>query len=219
MIKEFLSDTRNLALFIELLSAIFSLKYYYKYKRVPVLKFFTILLWYIFLNELLGLYIRTFITDHNAIIYNIYFGINFIYFFILFRKYLSKSKFKSIVLTFLVIYIIAYILEGIFKNYLIEFQTFAYILAALMLIVTIIFYFIEILNSDKVLVIKKNLLFWISVGLLLYYVGYIPYRIIRNFYTELEKSSVIIAVNVTLTIIMNTCFIIGFIWSDKKQQY
>lgn len=217
--RDFFSDVRNLAIFIELLSAVFSIVYYYKYKKVPILKFFPIILWYVFLNELLGFYIRIYISDHNAIIYNVYYGIFFTYLFILFRKYLKRKKFKSVVTAFLIVYFFTFFIEGFFKNYLIEFQTIAYVLAAVQLIIIIILYFIEILESDKVLVVGKNLLFWISVGLLLFYVGYVPYRIIRNFYTELTHSSLLIAVNVTLTVIMNVCYIIGFIWSDRKQLY
>ncbi|GAA0716932.1 hypothetical protein GCM10009430_13160 [Aquimarina litoralis] len=216
---ELLSDPRNLAVFIQLLSAIFSLIYYDKYKKVPVLKLFPFLLWYILFNEVLGFCIRQYISDHNAIIYNVYYGINFTYLLILYRRYLTNKKSKHLVLGFLILYLLAYVLEGFFKNYIKEFQTTAYIIASLCLIITIILYFVEILNSNKILAIKKNLLFWISVGLLIYYAGYTPYRIIRNIYTELDKSSAIIAVMITLTVIMNTCYIIGFIWSQKKEQY
>jgi len=217
--RELLSDPRNLTVFVQLLSAIFSLIYYNKYKKVPILKFFPFLLWYILFNEVLGFYIRHYVSDHNAIIYNVYYGINFTYLLLLYRRHLSNKTSKHLVSGFLILYAIAYIVESCFKNYLIEFQTAAYILASICLIVTIILYFVEVLNSNKILAIKKNLLFWISVGLLLYYAGYTPYRIIRNFYTDLEKSSVIIAVMVTLTIIMNTCYIIGFTCSQKKEQY
>ncbi len=213
---EFLQLLRKTGLIIEFLSALFSVIYFYKVKKAPVLKYFTILLWYVFLNDLLGLYIREKISDYNAIIYNIYYGINFVYLFILYRQNIKGRKSKSIVILFLSIYVFVYIINGFFENYLIQFQSIPYIIAAFFLIITIIIYFIETLNSDRILHIKKRLLFWISVGLLLYYMGNLPFRIVRNYYTELSSSTAMILVNFSLTIVMNVCFIIGFIVSNKK---
>ena len=100
-----------------------------------------------------------------------------------------------------------------------EYQRLPYIAAAIFLIVTIFLFFMELLHSEKVLNAKRNLLFWISVGLLIYYVGNLPFRILRNYYIHLANATVLFLVNFVLTVIMNTCFIIGFIWSDRKQQY
>ena len=52
-----------------------------------------------------------------------------------------------------------------FENYYKEIQTIPYLIASIFLISSIIFYFLEILNTDKILYVHKNLLFWISIGL------------------------------------------------------
>ncbi|MCK8522518.1 hypothetical protein M0D21_13115 [Aquimarina sp. D1M17] len=102
---------------------------------------------------------------------------------------------------------------------MIEFQSLPYIAAATFIVISISIYFVEILNTEKVLYVKKNLLFWISVGLLLYYIGNIPFRILRNYYEYLTDATILVLLNIILAVIMNICFIIGFIWSDRKQLY
>ncbi|MBQ4818756.1 hypothetical protein [Aquimarina sp. MMG016] len=200
------------------MAAIIGVIYFYKYKNTA-LKYFLLLLWYVTINDIIGMYLREKVTHYNAIIYNIYYVVNFTYLLLLYRAYLSNKKSKVVVLTFTLIYLFSFIVNGFFENYLIEFQRFPYIIAALFLIITVILYFSEVLNSEKVLHAKKNLLFWISVGLLLYYVGNIPFRIIRNYYQDLADATILFLVNLTLGIVMYICFIIGFLWSDKKQQY
>lgn len=216
--NEFLINLLNIGTFIEFLTALTSTIYLKKYNNT-ILKYFSILLWYTFINDFGGILIIDYYSRFNAIIYNIYNVINFSYLLLLYRNYLTNKKYKKIALTLCIIYLIVFIINGFYENYFIKFQSMPYIVAAFAVIITISLYFREILNSEKVLHVKKNLLFWISVGLLIYFVGNIPFRIVRNFYIELANSTAMILVNFTLTVIMNICFIIGFIWSNKKQLY
>ncbi|MDY8136774.1 hypothetical protein [Aquimarina sp. 2201CG5-10] len=216
--NEFLYLLIKIGIGVEILTALVGTIFYHKYKNAPIIKYFIFFLWYVGINELVGLYIRQ-DDGINAIIYNIYNVINFTFFFALYRHYLDKPKNKKIVLILWIFYLISFVINGFFENYLIKHQKFPYIIAAFFLIITIVLYFIEILNSEKVLYTKKNLLFWVSVGLLLYFVGNIPYRIVRDYYKELADAKILFLARFALTIIMNICFIIGFIWSNKKQQY
>ncbi|WP_025741074.1 hypothetical protein [Aquimarina pacifica] len=217
--NDFLTLLIKIGVGLEVITAIIGTIYYNKYKNVPVLKYFIFLLWYVVFNELIGLYIRLYGSGYNALIINVYNLINFSYILYLFQSYLSSKKSKKIVLILCVTYLISFIINGFYENYLIEFQSVPYIIAAFFVVITILLYFREILNSEKVLYTKKNLLFWIGVGLLLYFIGNIPFRIIRNYYEYLSDATTLFLVNFTLAIIMNACFIIGFIWSDKKQLY
>lgn len=202
----------------EVLAAIIGTIFYYKYKNTKFLKYLIFFIWYVALNEVIGLSIK---LDFgvNAIIYNIYNAVNFTFFLLLYRYYFKNRKNKKLALYFSIIYLGSFIINGFFENYMMEYQRLPYILGALFLVISILLYFFEILNSEQVLNAKKNLLIWISFGLLIYFVGNLPFRILRNYYIELTDATVLLLVNITLTVIMNTCFIIGFIWSDKKQQY
>ncbi len=217
--NDFLTLLIKIGVGLEVVTAIVGTIYYHKYKNAPVLKYFIFLLWYVVCNEFIGLYIRLYGSGYNALIINIYNLINFSYILFLFKNYLNSAKGKKLVLILCILYLISFIINGFYENYLIDFQSIPYIIAAFFVVITILLYFREILNSEKVLHAKKNLLFWIGVGLLLYFVGNIPFRIIRNYYEYLSDASTLFLVNFTLAVIMNVCFIIGFIWSDKKQLY
>ncbi len=216
--NEFLNVLMKIGIGVEILAAIFATIYYYKYKNTIFLKYFIYLLWYVVINELLGYYIRS-LDLKNAIIHNVYNVINFTYLLLLYRYNFKNKRNKKAASFFITVYILAFLINGFFENYLIEHQRLPYIISALFLVITILLYFFEILNSEQVLHAKKNLLIWISFGLLIYFVGNLPFRILRNYYLELTDATVHFLVMFTLTVIMNFCFIIGFIWSDKKQQY
>ncbi|MBW1294731.1 hypothetical protein [Aquimarina litoralis] len=202
----------------EVLAAIIGTIFYFKYKNTKFLKYFIFFIWYVAFNELVGLYIKL-NEGVNAIIHNIYNLVNFTFFLLLYRYYFKNKKNKKLAFYFCIIYLSSFVINGFFENYMSEYQRLPYILGALFLVITILLYFFEILNSEQVLHAKKNLLIWISFGLLIYFVGNLPFRILRNYYAELTDATVLFLVNITLTVVMNTCFIIGFIWSDKKQQY
>ncbi len=213
----FLSDLRTFIIIFQVIIAIIGSFYFYKYKNT-FLKYFLIVLWYIAINDLLG-----FILKNNkyevAILYNVYYIIVFNYLMFLFRNYVSKKLHKRLILIFIYIYTFSFLINAFFENYLIEYSRAPYILGSCFLVTSIVFYYIDILNSEKVLNVKKNLLFWISTGVLIYYCGNIPYKIVRTYAKQLTDVSIEFLVLCILTIIMNLCFIIGFIWSDSKQQY
>ena len=60
-------------------------------------------------------------------------------------------------------------------------------------------------------------MFWISTGLLLFYVGYLPIKLTRKvFATAIDNYLILALVHVLLVIFMNIFFIIGLIWKRKN---
>ncbi len=203
--------------YIELITAIVGSIYYYKYKNT-FLKYFLILLWYIPINGFIARYLHeSEILRNNTILYNIYHVINFSFLFFLFKSHVKDIKYKKWINTFLGIYILSFIIDAFYKDYITEIQIIPFIIGGAFVIITILFYFIEILNTNTILYISKNSLFWISIGLLLYFGGKIPSRIIRSNWEMFPEAdySMIFSIELTLSIVMNICFIIGFIYSQK----
>jgi hypothetical protein len=67
------------------------------------------------------------------------------------------------------------------------------------------------------LVIKNDLLFWVSVGLFLFYIGYIPIKIIRTwFYKPDSFFEILLVIQSSLIIIMYLFFLTGFLWMKKR---
>jgi hypothetical protein len=82
-----------------------------------------------------------------------------------------------------------------------------------LLIVTIGLFLVEILNTEKVLYFKRYLMFWISVGLFVFYTGIIPFVLSLNLLPALLSSDSLAINFFTLNVVMYTCFTIGFILS------
>lgn len=204
----------------ELLTAVIGTIYFKKYKNTK-LHYFLHFIWYTVINEIItGILLKRFLGIEEAnIFYNIYYVISFLFYFSLFKKHVSNKAYRSTINVFLYVYLISLIINGFSQNYLTDNQIIPYVIASGFLIIIIVFYYIEVLKSEKVLKIQKNLLFWISIGLIIYSIGLIPFRILRNYYTNLVDDMVPFLATFVLTIVMNVCFIIGFIWSDRKQLY
>ncbi len=210
-------DLKHTIKYIELAAAIVGSIYFYKYKHTP-LKYFLMLLWLVVFVEFFGkFYFKVFYS--NYIVFNIYHFINFTTLLLLYRAVIENKDYKKWVGLFIPIYIVSFFVNLLFQDYFTQIQTFPFIIGGLLVIISIIFYFLEILNTNKVLYVSKNLLFWISIGLLIYFVGKIPTRLMRNYWTEISYYESIFIVEYILSIFMNICFIIGFICTGKQRQY
>lgn len=173
------------------------------------------------MTEYLGFYLRDVVRDYplNKFIYNIYYLIHFTFFFYIFMKMIENDRFKKKIKIALILFWLFFlgdiIFTGIFKDAFII----TYIAGACILIFCIILYYISILQSSLVLVIKNDLLFWVSVGLFLFYIGYIPIKIIRSWFYEsndLSFFNILMVIQSSLIIVMYLCFLIGFLWMKKR---
>ena len=227
---ELYSFLRNSITYFELIAAIFGTIYYYKYKKT-FMRFFLVILWYTILNEFLSYILRTYNIEYlkafdinfngniyTALLYNIYHLINFSFLILLYGHYIQNITLKKIIYICGGAYVVSFFVNMLFQDYISEVQTVPFIIAAITIIACILMYFYQILNSNEVLHVSKNLLFYISIGYLLYLVGILPMRIVRNYFYELPNYQYIYNVGSILSITMNMCFIAGFIWSEKKQQ-
>ncbi len=210
---EFIYTLKYTAIASEGIAAILSLILFHKYNKTP-LKYIPIILWYSFSNELIGIFL---LNSYNVILYNIYNIVFFLYFFYLFQHILQHKRTKLWAIYSGIIFLVAIITNLFYHNFLLESQLISYLIGAILLIICIVLFYIEIINSSKILYIKTNLFFWISTGLLLFYIGYIPIKLVRSFYELKDNLFLSLSlVQYLLIIIMNSCFIIGFLWMKKK---
>ena len=195
---------------------------YPKYFDTP-LKYFPVLLLYTFLNELLGRLIAKYedysvilselYYNNNWLIYNIYNFIFFVYFYYVFWNSITTASYKKIIYFGGISFTIMSLLNPFFQNFLTTSQLYAYIIGSVVLIVAIILYIKEYKISSKYKSIKTDLLFWISVGLLIFNLGYTPIKIIRyhNAINNLNDLPLIRGTHLMLILITYCLFIIGFI--------
>lgn len=211
---------RNISIFLhslQFLAAIAATLYFYKYKDT-FLKYFIFILWYTAINELAARLLVNALHGNNIILYNVYNIINFTYSILLYRSALSKQKNKRLMLPLLAIYLVSVAVMCFFFSFRYDFFIYTYALGALFVIAGIALYFSEILHSDKIIHINKNLLFWISTGWLIFYVASIPFYLMRQYYVRLSFISISMYLIYFLNFVLYSTFIIGFIWSGREQK-
>lgn len=217
--KSVLTQTQNVAIIFGVITAIIGLFRFQFFKGTPI-QLFIILLIYTSVNELFCIWlVSSGLVKNNLFFYNIYFVINYLVLFRIYYKALQTIVYKKIVLLALSLYLLSFCMNMFFEDYRYELQSFPYIIGACGLIVVISTYFSELLKSEQVLYVSQNALFWISIGLLLFSVGYIPFSIVRNYYGDLDGISFLFMIIVVLSILMNIFFSIGLLWSNKKRPY
>ncbi len=133
-------------------------------------------------------------------------------------KMIDNVKFKIYIKIGIGVFWLFYLSDLVFTHILDDYFVAAYIAGAGILVFCILLYYINILQSSLVFVIKNDLLFWVSVGLFLFYIGYIPIKILRSwwFIENFEFFNVLLIIQFSLIIIMYLFFLAGFLWMKKK---
>lgn len=211
----------------ELIAAITGTVFFYKYKNTS-LRYFLYLLWYITLTEFAAWFsfkyaIKALIFfDKNGVgfnwwMYNLLRFITFNTLFFVYYKYLKTSSYKKWIKIFSIVYIIVSIVNWSFiQNFAFSNSELPRIIGSVFLIISVLFYFVELLRSDKIVIFHKLILFWISVGLLLFYTGTIPFFLKINDYALISGIHRLFLIVYILAIIMYLTFTFGFIWSRKE---
>ncbi len=199
------------------------------------IKYFSWFLWYVFLLDFSSLYaLWAFFDDYktfpfledslftrNVWLHNWNHLISLSFYIFLFIKQLRILSYKRI-LKFALLF---FILFGIFNLTSSNQLFFTYdmsilIVGVLLLIIAIASYYFELLMSDQVLDFKRNLLFYTSVGLLIWHLCVPPIQI-YSAYFSFENADFIKMHNTILrysNIFMYGMFSFGFIYCAQQKQ-
>lgn len=208
-----------------ILTWIVSVLTYKKYFDTP-LKFFPIYVAYVIFTELLGYFILNFeefsffseeeYSWHNIIIFNVYQLIMLSFFFWLYLKFIHKKAHRKYVIIAIIITALSYLVSLFFQNPLHSSLYYADIMASFTLILCIALYFKERKWEGKLDTLQYSLMFWISLGLLIFHlivpflflVGYVNYEVWKVYHFR-QILWVLISV-------MYSLFTIGLIVSKRR---
>ena len=186
------------------------------YKHTPV-KYLPVILFFTIATEYAGYFTKYNFTGVNYLVFNVYYLIHFSFFFYVFMAVIDNDTFKNFIKVGMWVFLVCYATEIIFTGIFLDSFARTYIMGAFILVFCIILYYISILQSSLVLVIKDDLLFWVSVGLFLFYIGYIPIKIIKTwFYKPDSFFEFLLVIQFSLIIIMYLFFLMGFLWMKKR---
>ncbi len=150
---------------------------------------FVLYLLFIVLSEAIGTYFITANKHANLAFFNYFeIPIEFIFFFSLFHQSYKLSKYKWLPIVCMAVFLVSWIMDLLYFSKLqFFFYSFSYTIGNLLLLILILGYFIRLVTSDAILNFSHDMLFWVSTGLLLYYLGTFPFYGLRNTLTKNYK--------------------------------
>ena len=112
------------------------------------------------------------------------------------------------------VFIIVSIINVFFQNFWMLPQLYAVSTGSIILIIGILMYLATLRKRGNPVRLRHNLLFWISLGLLLFYPFYPLFLIIGVHYSDLY-SSFFGVIHRALIAAMYSCFIVGFVFLKR----
>lgn len=180
-----------------------------------ILRYYPYLLLLTFLIELCAGY--SLFPTNNSFAYNILAILTFNFYLVLFRSRLAKSAAKLTIIVLMAIVNLSYLAEFVSMGTFHKTPLYAYSIGGVAMIILAGMYFYQKLELDKTISIKEDLLTWISTGLLLFHVGYLPIKLTRIYFEMTDDIMYYLRfLHYILALIMNLCFILGFRWARKN---
>lgn len=184
-------------------------------------KLFLVTIFLSVFTEFLGVYFTQWTGLLNYYVFNFYIFILFTIYYYLLASIIKKYLYKLIAFVFIFLYLFAIsICISINSNKLgLGIFSEIYALGVLFFIILSILYLFEFFNSNKVLNYSKTIFFWFILGVLLFHVPFLPFMLSLEWFLIEYNTSIYWIIIFILNVIMNVCFIIGFIWTEKKYNY
>lgn len=219
---EFLKNNYFIVLYaVALMFSMFRYRYYFD----SALKYFPIIIAYTLLSEVLGLLIRDVeefqiiyvkgYSYYNQLIFNIFDVIFFLYFFYVYRKATNNPKVKKFIGIGAIVFVIVSTINPFVQDMMLFPQMYTIIAGSLIIIGCALNYLVQKRKLED-LRQKSNLLWFISIGLLVFYLFYPVIMAIGVLDYQLFEKLQLIEVLRMLIAIMYSCFIIGFARTKKR---
>ena len=151
-------EIKNGILILQVVTAIVGTIYFSKYKHT-ILKYLLYLIWYVVINDTIAAYYSEYVCKYNASFYNVFQLVSFTLYLSIFKDAIKNLQFKKIISFFIVAYYVAFFINILISNFKEIYFSFSYVFGALFIITSIIMFYSEILNSDKIININKMLIF------------------------------------------------------------
>ncbi len=207
--------------FFELLACVTGVIYWQRIRH-GIWKWFPFYLAVIFITEITLLYIG-YVLELSAINIkgNNYFLIplEFLFFFLLFYLWFETGKAKTWMLSGIILYGVSLFIDIIFLGESkFWFYSFSYTTGNIILLIAEFLFFYKFINSREILKYRSSMMFWISTGLLIFYLGSLPFYGLWNTlvvkYPILFNNYWMVIMCMNCTMYLFFCF--AFIWGKPK---
>ncbi len=161
--------------------------------------------------EIIANILRLYAGINNNILYNPFIVFSFIFYFYWYYKILKQKK---VVLILSSIFIVLVPISMYFEDFRYTFLDISTYFGSMCVIIFSFMYLTQLLRLNEIINFSKSQPFWISSGLLIFYIGFIPLLFVQNNYSpnRIPFQLVITVLNVTLY----GCFAKAFLCPLKK---
>lgn len=207
---------------VYLIAVLVALWRYPRYFDTPM-RYFPVLLMYTLATEILGvltieyneisLFVNDLFRNYNWLIYNIYLILFTLYFVHVYYQVIQKTGHRRLILTAAGGFLFICALNPLFQSFRYEMQLASYLSGSAVLVLASVLYLIHRKARSGRWFSDRDLLSWVGVGLAIFYAGFIPVTLIRNYNSlyQIANPIVIRIVLQGLIMIMYGCIIIGFL--------
>jgi len=205
--------------YLFLFTAIVGVIQFKKFKEISI-RCFIIAFAYLALSDYLSLfYGRTVGGGSNSIVFNISYIVSFTALFYVFHAHIENKYFRAFIKIMFGVYVLLVFIDIFFLkiDYNIEYQAWPYVIGGITVLLSVLFYFYEVLNSEKLIALERNMIFWIAFGHFFYFLAKVPLVVRKNLYvSDSSYHPLLITLNEVMTMILCVSLIIGFLWSRPR---
>jgi hypothetical protein len=199
--------------YFELAAFIISVLCYPRLRGTPF-RAFPFFLFFIILVELAGRYISMVLYHRNAWLYNISTTVEFVFYAYIFGLQLKDPAFKKATSRFMIFYPMLVLLNLLFIQGFLRFHSYTMVIGSILMIIFCCLYFYELLQNPQEGDLLRDPMFWISTGILFFYLGDLSYNLLFNLLQEYAANTggkLFQSINNNLILMLYTCFIIAFL--------
>ena len=112
---------------------------------------------------------------NSLIIIHFVIPLEFIFYYYLFLKESNSNREKNLAYLSILVYIISFFVEAFLAKSSVDFLSNSYLIGNVFMLILILHYFYKLVMSDRILYFTTLRMFWLCVGLLIFWLGTLPY--------------------------------------------
>jgi hypothetical protein len=185
-------------------------------------KWFPWYLLFIVIGEITGSYFtayKMYVAVFDLCMY-ILIPVEFLFFFWIFYKAFKAEKIRWLPIACALVYCVCLVTDVVFfRNTQFITFSFSYTVGNVLLLILILNFFLSLMNSESVLKFRQNILFWVSIGLLVYYLGSCPFYGLKNLLVYKHYKTLYLPYAMFVYILdslMYLTFALSFIWGKPN---
>lgn len=167
----------------------------------------------VYLGIVFGIEVICITVLNNQWLYNIQSASEFIIVAIIFYRSVDEVISRKIVLSLFVLGMVCLIANAIFISSIWTYLTYGFGFASVAISFMCFVYLFEMAKTEEIIYQSRVLLYWLSIGLLVYHLCNLPITVLINNLPKIGNVDVLLTIQSVSGLVMYFCFISGFILS------